>query len=206
VIRADLPPAFDALKQAALQVGSVQIQNTGTVAGNLCNASPAADGVPPLMCLDAQVELTSLHGTRTLPLGDFLQGVRQTAKAEGELLTALHIPAVPEDMGSHFVKLGARAYLVISITMVAAVVQVQGGRIAQARVSVGAASATAQRMTQLEKTVQGLTLKEMDAAITPDLFATLTPISDIRGSAAYRSEAVVEATRRALHHAAGGAA
>ena len=62
VVRADLPPLFDALKQAARQVGSIQIQNAGTVAGNLCNASPAADGVPPLLALDAEVELRLLPG------------------------------------------------------------------------------------------------------------------------------------------------
>ncbi|MBT6313556.1 MAG: hypothetical protein HOJ21_10170, partial [Alphaproteobacteria bacterium] len=85
IVRADLPPAFDALKQAALEVGAVQIQNSGTVAGNLCNASPAADGVPPLLALDASVELQSNRGVRSLPLGDFLTGVRQTALQPGEI-------------------------------------------------------------------------------------------------------------------------
>ncbi len=69
VIRTPLPPCFDALKQAAREVGSVQIQNRGTVAGNLCNASPAADGVPPLLALDAEIELVSLAGKTTISLG-----------------------------------------------------------------------------------------------------------------------------------------
>ena len=72
VIRAPLPRCFDALKAAAREVGSVQIQNRGTVAGNLCNASPAADGVPPLLALDAEVELASAAGTRRMPLDQFL--------------------------------------------------------------------------------------------------------------------------------------
>src|SRR5262249_60124834 len=74
VIRTPLPRCFDALKSAAREVGSVQIQNRGTVAGNLCNASPAADGVPPLLALDAEVELASSRGSRRLPLSEFLVG------------------------------------------------------------------------------------------------------------------------------------
>src|SRR5687768_11806296 len=69
-----LPPAFDALKSAAREIGSVQIQNRGTIAGNLCNASPAADSIPPLLALDAQVELASCRGLRNLNLEDFLTG------------------------------------------------------------------------------------------------------------------------------------
>lgn len=86
IINADLPPAFDALKGAAREIGSVQIQNRATIAGNLCNASPAADGVPPLLALDAMVELTSRSGTRRLALTDFILGNRRTALAPGEIL------------------------------------------------------------------------------------------------------------------------
>jgi len=74
IITAELPLSFDGLKAAAREVGSVQIQNTGTIGGNLCNASPAADGVPALLTLDALVELASPGGRRVLPLGDFLLG------------------------------------------------------------------------------------------------------------------------------------
>ncbi|MFV2038027.1 MAG: xanthine dehydrogenase family protein subunit M, partial [Paracoccaceae bacterium] len=79
LISADLPDAFDGLKLAARDVGSVQIQNVATLVGNICNASPAADGVPPLLCLDAQVEIVSHSGTRLLPLAEFITGVRTTA-------------------------------------------------------------------------------------------------------------------------------
>src|SRR6185312_12387938 len=77
IIRADLPPAFAGLQAAAREVGSVQIQNSGTIAGNLCNASPAADGVPPLVAFDAEVELISQRGTRRLPLAQFITGNRR---------------------------------------------------------------------------------------------------------------------------------
>ena len=72
IIRTPLPRCFDALKSAAREVGSVQIQNRGTVAGNLCNASAAADGVPPLLALDAEVELISQSGVRKMPLPELL--------------------------------------------------------------------------------------------------------------------------------------
>src|SRR5205814_5941824 len=78
IVRTPLPRCFDALKAAAREIGSVQIQNRGTVAGNLCNASPAADGVPPLLALDAEVELASAAGKRRLALAEFITGNRKT--------------------------------------------------------------------------------------------------------------------------------
>jgi CO/xanthine dehydrogenase FAD-binding subunit len=121
VIAAPLPPCFDALKAAAREVGSVQIQNLGTVGGNLCNASPAADGVPPLLALDAAVELTSAAGRRVLPLEEFMTGNRKTLRRDDELLTAVIVPRTIDRGRSAFLKLGARRYLVISIAMVAAI-------------------------------------------------------------------------------------
>ena len=110
IIRSPLPPSFDALKSAAREVGSVQIQNRGTVAGNLCNASPAADGVPPLLALDAVVELTSQVGVRRIPLADFIVGNRKTQCNSNELLTAVLVPHDLNDAHSLFMKLGARQY------------------------------------------------------------------------------------------------
>ncbi|WP_461307951.1 FAD binding domain-containing protein, partial [Albidovulum sp.] len=121
---AHLPPAFDALRQAAREVGSIQIQNAGTIAGNLCNASPAADGVPPLMVLGAEVELESAaRGRRRLPLAAFVTGVRQVARQPDELVTAVIVPRPDPAARSAFVKLGSRRYLVISIAMAAALVR-----------------------------------------------------------------------------------
>src|SRR5580658_6115241 len=124
IVAADLPPAFDALKVAARDVGAVQTQNRGTIAGNLCNASPAADGVPPLLILDAEVELASRNGTRRLPLDMFINGVRSTLLAPGEVMTAIVTPLPSSTMRSAFFKLGGRRYLVISIVMVAVALDV----------------------------------------------------------------------------------
>src|SRR5262245_15472266 len=114
LIEAELPPLFDGLKQAAREVGGRQIQNAGTIAGNICNASPAADGVPCLLALDAEVEIAG-PAVRRLPLRQFITGVRRTALAPGEIVIALHVPRPSRDARSAFVKLGARRYLVISI-------------------------------------------------------------------------------------------
>src|SRR5258707_2642457 len=112
LIEADLPPLFDGLKQAAREIGGRQIQNAGTLAGNLCNASPAADGIPCLLALDAEIELVSAAGARRLALREFILGNRRTARRPTELLTAILVPRPAAPARSTFVKLGARRYLV----------------------------------------------------------------------------------------------
>lgn len=196
VLRADLPPAFDGLRLAAREVGSVQIQNTGTVAGNLCNASPAADGVPALLTLEASVEVQGDGGTRRLPLQAFIRGPRDTALRPGELVTALHLPEV-RGQGA-FLKLGARRYLVISIAMVAARVALEAGRIAEAAVAVGACSPVALRLTGLEAALTGAQPGEIAAHVAQADLSALTPIDDVRASAAYRGDAVRALIARTL--------
>ncbi|SMH37866.1 FAD binding domain-containing protein [Mesorhizobium australicum] len=206
IVRADLPPAFDGLKLAAREVGSVQIQNTGTVAGNLCNASPAADGVPALLTLDASVELCSAGGTRVLPLPDFILGNRRTALQPGELVTAVLVPASADEGRSTFLKLGARRYLVISIAMVAARIAIEGGRVAHAAVAVGACSEVARRLTTLEADLVGQAADASLARVVQDRHvAGLTPIGDVRADASYRKEAAREIVARALARLAGDA-
>lgn len=205
VARASLPPAFDALKQAARQVGSLQIQNSGTVAGNICNASPAADGIPPLLALDAEVEVASATGSRRVPLWRFVTGVRKIDLAPDEMVVAIHVPTPPAEEAGAFLKLGGRKYLVISIAMVAANVLVEDGRVARARVAVGACSPVARRLPALEETLRGVAVADIAGLPLgrPDiLFAQLSPIDDTRGSAAYRIDAVAELCRRSVLEAA----
>src|SRR5471030_675686 len=136
LIAGDLPPAFDGLKQAAREVGGRQIQNAGTIAGNLCNASPAADGVPPLLALDAEIEIAGSVGRRLLPLRQFITGNRRTVLMPGELVVAIHVPEPAHAAQSAFLKLGARRYLVISIAMAAVTLEIDRDRVAGARVAV----------------------------------------------------------------------
>ena len=200
IIRADLPPSFDALKLAAREVGSKQIQNTGTIAGNLCNASPAADGTPCLRALDAIVELTSADATRTMALSDFILGPGKTALRPNEILTAIDIPRNSGQGRSHFLKLGARKYLVISIAMVAARIAAKDGVITQAALSVGACSAVAVRLAEVEAALIGQPLQEdtLSAISDPMVTMALAPIDDIRSDADYRLTAAAELARRTL--------
>ena len=203
VAAAPLPPAFDGLKAAAREVGGVQIQNAGTLAGNLCNASPAADGVPPLLALDAEVELASANGRRRLPLDRFVLGPRRTALGTGEIVVALRLPRPPAHARGAWEKLGARRYLVISIAMTAVVVGVdEGGRIDHARVAVGACAPMARRLHELERDMLGRRPEEV--AVTAAHLAPLAPIDDVRADAACRREVVPHQIRRAIRRAVGG--
>jgi CO/xanthine dehydrogenase FAD-binding subunit len=199
LIQADLPPLFDGLKQAAREVGGRQIQNAGTLAGNLCNASPAADGVPPLLALGAEVELADRHSTRRLPLAGFVTGNRRTARRPGELVVAIHVPRPARPARSAFLKLGARRYLVISIAMAAATLEIEAGRVVAARIAVGACSAVAQRLPALEAALLGASLDEdLAGCVEPSHLAPLSPIDDVRASAAYRADASLTLLRRLL--------
>jgi CO/xanthine dehydrogenase FAD-binding subunit len=200
VIAASLPRAFDALKSAAREIGGIQIQNRGTVAGNLCNASPAADGVPPLLALDAEVELVSAAGSRRVPLGDFIVGNRKTLRRPEEILSGVIIPRRLEDAPSAFLKLGARRYLVISIAMVAVIVKIDGaGLVGEARVAVGSCSASAQRLTVLEDALLGAPARPGLGSLVSQLHLTkLSPIDDVRATASYRSDAALTLVARAI--------
>lgn len=200
VIRAALPSCFDALKSAAREIGSVQIQNRGTVAGNLCNASPAADGVPPLLALDAEVELLSSSGMRRVGLAEFITGNRKTQRRADEILAAVLVPRGLEKAGSAFLKLGARKYLVISISMVAAVVDMDElGHVSQARVAVGSCSAVARRLFELEDLLVGQPAgPEIGATVRAEHVAGLSPIDDVRATSEYRRDASLTLVRRTL--------
>jgi CO/xanthine dehydrogenase FAD-binding subunit len=205
IIRAGLPSSFDALKAAAREVGSVQIQNSATIAGNLCNASPAADGAPPLLALDAEVELSSVAGARTLPLSQFILGNRRTARRPDEILSAVIVPRRHEEARSAFLKLGARRYLVISIVMVAASLMRDGsGRITHAAIAVGAASEVARRVKALEARLLGAPPGMPAAALVEAGDLDLAPIDDVRATAAYRRDAAFALVRRALAAVDGG--
>lgn len=204
LIVADLPRGLAGLVAAAREVGSTQIQRAGTIVGNLCNASPAADGVPPLLTLDAEVELASVAGRRRLALPDFLTGYRATARRADELVVAVHLPPSALEHASAFVKLGSRRYLVISIAMVAVALDVLDGRLRDVRIAVGACSPVARRLPALEAALEGAAPEDVAdrlRGVEPDL----APIDDVRGSAGYRLEVAARLVERAIEGALGGA-
>ncbi|MDH5557304.1 MAG: FAD binding domain-containing protein [Alphaproteobacteria bacterium] len=206
--RIELPPAFDGLKAAARRIGGAQVQNAATICGNVCNASPAADGVPNLLVLDAAVELSSTGSTRTLPVGDFITGNRATGRRTDELVTALLIPKTPDGAHGDFLKLGARSYLVISIAMVAVLLApATDGTVAEARIAVGACSPVAQRLPALEAALRGCPLDTGLGRIPdPSHLAPLSPINDVRATAGYRLDAALTLLCRALRELGEGMA
>jgi CO/xanthine dehydrogenase FAD-binding subunit len=202
--RAQLPPGFSALQQAARMVGSLQIQNSGTIGGNICNASPAADGMPPLLVLDARVEIARAAGVREVALADFVSGVRRIELDPGEMVTAILVPG--GDGGAAFEKLGARKYLVISICMAAARIGMVDGKITRAAVAVGSCSPVARRLPGLEAALIGRdagrsVIGDMDVGAR--IAGELAAIGDIRADAAYRDEAAAELVKRVVVRACG---
>jgi CO/xanthine dehydrogenase FAD-binding subunit len=200
IIDADMPARFDGLRAAAHTIGGVQIQNRATLAGNVCNASPAADGVPVLLSLDASVELTSAHGQRRQPIAEFITGNRATERRPDEFVTAVHTPDDGSTTRSAFLKLGSRSSLVISIVMTAGAIGVDdGGVVESVALSVGACSAVAIRLTTLEGRLLGVNVHDDDAwAISTEDLAEISPIDDIRGSAEYRQHAAEVLVQRLL--------
>ena len=197
VVKANLPPAFDGLKKAAVTIGGVQTQNAATICGNICNASPAADSIPNLMALDACVKLQSSDHTRILPLEEFILGNRKTARKTNELVSEIIIPYPKENSCGNFIKLGARAYLVISIVMVGVVAELdESGKVLNLSIAIGACSPVAKRLRLLEKEAVGRNIKSIK--ILPKYLELLEPIDDVRATAIYRKKVVPELVQRAI--------
>jgi CO/xanthine dehydrogenase FAD-binding subunit len=153
-----------------------------------------------LLAVDAEVELASAAGRRRVPLDQFLVGNRKTLRGPDEILAAVWMPRRMENAASAFLKLGARRYLVISISMVAAVVQQdEAGRVVEAHAAVGSCSATARRLKDLEKDLVGLPATVgIGAAVKAEHLKILSPIDDVRATAEYRSDASLTLVQRAL--------
>jgi N-methylhydantoinase B len=197
--RANLPPAFAGYQAAARDIGGQQIQNRATLVGNICTASPAGDGIPCLLSLDAEVELASLSGTRRVPIERFIDGYRHTVCRADELVTAILVPTPPAGTQGKFLKLGARRYLVISIVMAAGVLAAdEDGTIRLARIAVGACTPVAVRLPALEAALRGCRLGDAADVVTPDHLASLAPIDDVRASEKYRRDAALVLVRDLL--------
>jgi CO/xanthine dehydrogenase FAD-binding subunit len=156
------------------------------------------------MSLGAQVELRRADATRAVPLTDFIRGNRRTQRAAEELMTGILVPKWAAQAGhsarSVFLKLGARRYLVISIVMVSAALEISPtGKITRCGIAVGACSPVAKRLTALEKKLLGHRLTpEIVGVATAEHLAHLAPIDDVRATADYRLEAALELIRRSL--------
>jgi len=190
------------LTQAAVEVGAPQIRNRSTLSGNIVTASPAADTVPPLLALDARIELASVRGKREIALREFITGFRQVDLAEDEVVSSIFIPAAIGERRGAFLKLGLRYAQAISVISVTAVIELDiNNRILKAGIALGSVAATAIRVPEAEKLLIGQVLDESLIKIVAEVAQnTAQPISDVRGSAAYRKVMVKVFTARALRY------
>jgi carbon-monoxide dehydrogenase medium subunit len=192
------------LVQAAWQVGSPQIRNRGTVAGNVITASPANDTISPLMALNAEVVLRSLQGERVVPLAAFYTGVRKTVMRPDEMLVDIRFLGLQPNQKGSFLKVALRKAQAISLVNTTAILSLDQGQIRSAVIAFGAVAPTIIRAPQAENFLAGKTLDKDTLAEAAKLAAhEAHPIDDLRGSAAYRMEMVRVACRRALEQAGG---
>lgn len=198
-VRQELPT----LAHAAAQLGANQIQHMATLGGNLCNASPAADGVCALVALDARVMLRSPNGVRSVPVLEFLTGPGQTLREPNELVQAISVPRRTRDAGLRevqtFRKIGGRDALVCSLVAVAGVTRLEGDRVASCRLGLAAVGPTTLRARRAEALVTGERLtEELCRTAAAAAAAEATPIDDHRASAAYRRRLVAALVREHL--------
>lgn len=193
---------YAGLADASALVGSHATRVTGTLGGNLANASPAADTAAPLLCHDATVVVRSARGERRIALDGFLLGPRRTALAPDELIVAVELPAVAAASASCYVRLEYRRQMEIAIVGAGALVTLAGGRIASARVAMTALAPTVRRVTAAEAALVGSdgsrAAVEMAAAAVAE---AAQPIDDTRASAAYRRAMAAVVARRAIEGA-----
>lgn len=193
------------LAKACWEIGAPQIRNRGTVAGNLVTASPANDTITPLWALGAQVTLQSARGSRTLSFKEFFLGVRQTALEPDEMIVDIFFPAMAGHEIGTFLKLGLRRAQAISVVNVAIVLSMLADTVTQARIALGSVAPTILRAEEAERFLTGKVLTREVVTHAGKLAAqTITPISDVRGSAEYRRYMTEILTRHALEALADG--
>jgi xanthine dehydrogenase iron-sulfur cluster and FAD-binding subunit A len=194
------------LARACWEVGSPQIRNRGTVAGNLITASPANDTITPLMALGARVVLRSLNGEREIPLAEFYTGVRSTVLLPDEMLVDIIFPALVANQRGTFIKFALRRAQAISLVNVAVVLAwAEDGTVSRAQVTLGS---VAPKIVHARETEIFLTGRVASPDVIEEAAALAVraarPISDVRGSAGYRQRMVKVTTARALRALAAG--
>ncbi len=196
----DIQQYHTALAEGASEIGSIQIRNLATIGGNIAHASPAADTVAGLLVADAQVDIASADGERSVPINELFTGPGQTVLKPGEIITQFRLlhPA----SGSHYIKHKIREVMDLAFIGVASAVNMQNGVIKEARIGLAAVAPTPIRATEAENLLSGKTpTPELLAQAGEAAAAATSPISDLRCSAEHRKEMVDVLTRRTLQNA-----
>lgn len=195
IVSSTLP---ESLRECAATVGAAQIQNRGTVGGNIANASPAGDSLPLWLALDAEFEVESIRGSRRIPANDFWTGYRQTALSPDELLIAVHIVIHPNDT-LVYRKVGTRMAQSISKVVLGGRLRTSEGVVTQARVALGSVAAVPVRLLAVESALVGSAVDPSAADLVSD---EIQPIDDVRSTASYRTAVATRIIRSWLERAA----
>jgi xanthine dehydrogenase FAD-binding subunit len=188
-----------ALQEAAACMADPLIRARATIGGNLCTASPAADSLPPLLVLDADVTLITLNGERSMPLQDFILAPGQNALNPGEILSKIICKIPNSNSGMGFIKQGLRRSIAVAVVNAAALIEQENGVIKDCRLALGAVSPTPVRCCHAENFLRGKSADEVNLTAAASLIKEdLKPIDDVRGSAAYRRRISEILSRRVL--------
>ena len=192
-----------ALVDAAATIGAAQIQNRGTIGGNIVNASPAGDTLPVLLAVDAEIVLGSTAGERTVAANDFWTGYRQTARRAEELVTKVRIP-LPGGRQVRFRKVGTRRAQAISKVVMALAWRPDAGVWRDVRVALGSVAATPIRARETERVLEGAAPRSETADHAATTIANeIHPIDDVRSTADYRRVVTARVLHRLLREAGG---
>lgn len=196
----EIAARYRAVAEAAAMIGSLQVQNRATLGGNICNAAPSADAVPPLIAHAAQAIVSGPSGEQRLPLEAVFEGPGRTSLAHGELLTGIVLPALPERTASHYLRFTPRREMDIAVAGVAAMVTCSAdGTVMAARVALASVAPTPVRAPSAEAILIGNRLDEtLSRQAAQAARADAHPISDTRGSADYRNDLVAVLAHRVL--------
>lgn len=190
------------LAAAARSLGSIQVRNRATLAGNICRASPSADCSPPLVAGDATVVIHGLCGGRRMKIEDFFLGPGKTALRAGEIVIRVEAPPPLPGGGRCYLKLGRRLAMELATVGVAANLRVERGRCADVRIALGAVAPTPMRARRAEAALLGRPLSaETLAEAALAAMEECAPIGNVRASAGYRREMVGVLSRRAIESA-----
>jgi len=196
---ADLTAMWPGVVEAARLIGSTQVQGRATIAGNLCNASPAADSVPALVAANARVRIVGPNGAREVDVIDVPVGVGKTSLAKGEIVESIHLPAKPAHSGDAYLRFIPRTEMDIAVVSAGVFLTLDGsGTITAARVALGAVAPTVLLVDACAKAIVGTKLDDKaKAALAAAASAACKPIDDKRGTKEYRTEVAGVLARRA---------
>ncbi len=204
VAASELMRKAPAVVDAVSRIGSPQVRNRGSVTGNLCNASPAADSAPPLLVYDAEAKIVSSGETAIVPLPELFAGPKINCLEPNELVTEIRFPVPPESSSSSFKRIGRRKAFTLSVVSAAAYVEMEGGVCTEARVAFGSVAETPIRAPGVEELLAG---KELDSQTISEAAEAakqgVSPVTDVRGTAEYRRDMCGVLLRRALYTAVG---